>query len=402
MRITFLLTSSIDMAAGLRYFPLAKELVALGHQVVILALHPDISSCSQRKTELSGVKVQYVGQMHIRRYQGEVERFGPAELLRVLCRSTSAMTYHAMWSDTDVLHLGKPQPINGVAALLGGRFWRKAPLYLDCDDYEAQANVFAAEWQSKVFAFFEDLMPRFARGITVNTPYLRDRNVALGFPRDRIVYVPNGVDRDDIAAIQEEAVERLRRELGLGEAGVVAYVGHMGLVNHPVDLLLEAFAHVNREYRQARLLLVGGGEDLGLLRAQASALGLAHKVIFVGHVSHDLALRYLKMADISVDPVHDDPVARARSPLKIFESMAVGTPVVTGDVGDRRNILGNGKAGLLVNPGDSQALAEGILELLRDEDRLRTAVDMALEVREKYYWDVLVREFVRVYNVRQE
>ncbi len=70
--------------------------------------------------------------------------------------------------------------------------------------------------------------------------------------------------------------------------------------------------------------------------------------------------------EVSVEPVYDDLAARARSPLKILESLAVGTPVVAGDVGDRREMLYDGQAGLLVKPGDSDALATGILALLQD------------------------------------
>ena len=106
---------------------------------------------------------------------------------------------------------------------------------------------------------------------------------------------------------------------------------------------------------------------------------------------------YLAMADVSVDPVYDDVVARARCPLKLFESMAVGTPVVTGDVGDRRDILDGGRAGTLVNPGDIQALANGILTVVRDSDQAQAMREAALRLRERYYWDELVKEFVKVY-----
>jgi glycosyltransferase involved in cell wall biosynthesis len=91
--------------------------------------------------------------------------------------------------------------------------------------------------------------------------------------------------------------------------------------------------------------------------------------------------------------------ARARSPLKVFESFAVGTPVVTGDVGDRRNILGDGEAGMLVNPGDAHALAKGIVTVLRDRDRAQAMGEAALRLRERYYWDVLVQDFVEVYGL---
>jgi glycosyltransferase involved in cell wall biosynthesis len=231
----------------------------------------------------------------------------------------------------------------------------------------------------------------------VNTRFTQERNAALGFPADKIVYVPNGVDRDRFAKVDPAKAQALRRELGLESKKVVAYVGSMSLVNHPVDLLLEAFAIVRRRCDDAVLILVGGGEDYDFLRRRAEELGSGEAAIFVGRVRPEAAPYYLAMADVSADPVHDDLTARARSPLKLFESMAVGTPVVTGDVGDRRNILGDGKAGLLVEAGDAQALAEGILAILEDSDLAHAAQEAALRLREKYYWHVLVRDFVKVY-----
>lgn len=399
MKITFLLTMGLERPSGLRYFPLAKELVRLGHKVRVLALHPNLRSCEQRRTQIEGVDVHYVGQMHAPKAEGHVTRFGPWRLTRVVFASTLGMLREVAKTPADVLHLGKPQPINGSAALLGGKLLRATPLYLDCDDYEAGANVFSARWQRKIFAAFEDNLPRFTEGITVNTTFLRERYIDMGYPTRRIVHVPNGIDADRFRALKDTQADRIRARLGVDNQRVVAYVGSLTFVNHRVDLLLDAFALVARECTEAVLLLVGGGADLEASRLQAQSLGLEKRVIFVGRVSPSVAPYYLKIADVSVDPVHDDAVARARSPLKIFESMAVGVPVVTGDVGDRRNILADGKAGLLVNPGDRQALAEGILQLLHDEDRRRAMAEMALEVRERYYWDVLVKDFVSVYDM---
>jgi glycosyltransferase involved in cell wall biosynthesis len=70
---------------------------------------------------------------------------------------------------------------------------------------------------------------------------------------------------------------------------------------------------------------------------------------------------------------------------------------VTGDVGDRREILG--EAGILVTPGSSDALAEGVMRVLGNEmDRLRMA-ESARSRCERYYWDRLVHDFARVYDL---
>ena len=419
MNITFLLTQSLEDPSGLgRYFPLAKELARLGNQVSILALHPDLGSLSQRRLQVGGVEVHYVGQMHVRKVGSQKTYFSTLGLMRVALASSLQMSIRALLTEADVIHLAKPHPINGVAAM-GTKLLRRKRLYLDCDDYEADSNLFSGQWQRSVVTLFEDNLPRFVSGMTVNTRFTQERNVALGFPKDKIVYVPNGVDRDRFANVDPEKVRSLRRELGLEGKKVVVYVGSMSLANHPVDLLLQAFAIVSRQRSDAVLVLAGGGQDYDFLRRRAAELGLGEIAIFVGRVKPEVVPYYLALADVSADPVHDDLTARARSPLKIFESFAVGTPVVTGDVGDRRDILGapprspptlrqcsgqalGGKfcdeeAGMLVEAGDAQALAEGILAILEDSDLAHAMKEAALRLRERYYWDVLVQDFVKVY-----
>lgn len=397
MRIVFLLTQDLESPSGLgRYYPLAKELVKLGHEVNILALHPAIDTLAQRRVKREGVHVHYVGQMHVRKEGNFKIYFNTFQLLAVAMASAIHMAWESSLIEADVFHLGKPQPINGLAALLGAKLLRGKPLYLDCDDYEAESNRFQNKWQKKIVACFEDNLPKFAEGLTVNTLFTKERNIALGFPEERIVYVPNGVDRQRFNNIEIREVERLRLEWGAEDKKIVIYVGSLSLINHPVDLLLRAFAIVSLEIPKAVLFVVGGGEDFEILKHQADALGLSDRVIFIGRIKPEEVPYYFKMADVSVDPVIDDFIARARSPLKIFESLAVGTPVVTGDVGDRRAIL-DGRAGILVEPGKADALAEGILTILADENRTKAMSESALELCEKYYWDVLVRDFVKVY-----
>ncbi len=186
MRIAFLLSQSIECPSGLgRYFPLAKELVRLGHEVTILALHPDYAHARQAFRQ-DGVAVRYVGQLHVKK-RGTIKRyFGPGELARVAVRGALCLTRAALSTDADVYHLGKPQPINGTAALIGARLRGRA-LYVDCDDYEARSNRFQNRWQQRVVQLFEDHLPRFCRGITTNTRFTQARYEALGYASERIV-----------------------------------------------------------------------------------------------------------------------------------------------------------------------------------------------------------------------
>jgi hypothetical protein len=171
MRIVLLLTSGIDRPVGARYMPICAELVRRGHHVRILALHPDFAHCPMRRFVRHGVEIWYVGQMHTRKNTTIPSQFSPLALLYVLVTSTLGMIWGIICSPADVYHLGKPQPVNGLAALIGVLLLQRQRFYVDCDDDEVQSNRLTAHWQRWVFGFWQWLLPRLAVGVTVNTQF---------------------------------------------------------------------------------------------------------------------------------------------------------------------------------------------------------------------------------------
>jgi len=397
VRITFLLTQSLESPSGLgRYWPLARELVRLGNQVTMLAFHHDYARASEHRFVCDGVQVVYVGQMHVSKRGNLKTYYGPARLLWITALGTLRMTWAAIRTPNDAIQLCKPHPMNGIAALIASML-KRCPVYLDCDDHEAASNRFDGRWQRWVVASFEDWLPRIACRITVNTRATERRLIQLGVPAERIIYVPNGVARSRSVRPHGEAVDALRQRFDLQGRKVVLYVVSMSLSSHPVDLLLEAFAGVRAREPSAVLVLVGGGEDYAVLQRQSERLGLVDCVRFVGRVPPARVPLYYGLADVTVDPVQDDAAARARSPLKVVESLAAGVPVVTGDVGDRQAMLALG-GGLLVAPGDPRALAEGLLAVLGDHALQARLAAQANQAKEQHYWDVLVSDFWRAYG----
>ncbi len=400
MKISFLCTSSLEYPSPRgRWWPLACELAKRGHEPQLIMLHHTYAAVpvAKRHELRHGVVLQYVGQMHVYGPVGQRQYFGLGELIRVSLQSTVALLRATLRTGCDLVHVCKPQPINGLAGLLAARLLRR-PLYIDCDDYEAGGNRFSAAWQMRLVRLFEDRLPRHAAGVTVNTHFIEQRYLALGLPAERLVYVPNGVAAQALVAPRRH-VEGLRRALGLQGQAVVAYVGTLSQTTHNVGLLLDAFALVARRLSHVRLLLVGDGEDRAALHARAQRLGIAEHTLFVGAVPAHAVPTYLALATCSVDPVADDGVARGRSPLKIVESLALGVPVVTGDVGDRREMLGD-KAGVIVAPGDAQALAEGMMSVLQDAALQAKLATGASEQSLAYRWASLADDWLAVYAQR--
>lgn len=394
LRIVFVMTAGMERPPGIRYFNIARQLVRQGHSVRILALHPDLVRCPTRRYVQDGVEVWYLGQMHSQKRGNQTQHFGLFALLRVLLLSTLGLIWGILNSPADVYHVCKAQPVNGLAACVGVIMLRGRRFYLDCDDDETHSNRLSPA-QRKVFAFWEWLLVRVAAGCTVNTRFYERRCRAAGV--DRLVYVPNGVDGQRFRS-PTAWVTGLRSALRLDDSRVIAYFGSIAFQNHPVDLLLDAFALVRQRAADARLLVIGAGEDLPALDAQAERLGIANDVRLIGYLPQVALPAFLALADVSVDPVHDDSVARARSPLKLYESMAMGVPVVTADVGDRAEWLDHGAAGVLVAPGDAAALADAICTLLDDPVRRRQLADRAsLAAATSYAWSTLAAQWLTVY-----
>jgi glycosyltransferase involved in cell wall biosynthesis len=399
MQIVFLLTQDLESPSGLgRYWPMAKEMVRLGYEVTILALHSNYGSLEDHEKDFQreGVRICYVGQMHVRKVGSHKYYFSATRLVRVALLGSLQLFRAALRTGADAYHIGKPHPMNSLAGLVASRL-RGKPLYLDCDDYESASNRFGGAWQRWIISQFEDSMPHVSKRITTNTLFTVHRLTELGIPRERIVYVPNGVERSRFSHILDDDVKELSGHLDLTGKRIILYVGSMSLANHAVDLLLEGFVAVREVEPTAELLLVGGGEDYDALRARAHVLGIADAVHFTGRVPPSRVPLYYALADVSVDPVRDDPTSRARYPLKIVESLACGTPVVTSDVGDRSQILGEPSAGFMAAPGDAASLAQAILRVLRGGE---SAYEQQLSDRDadqSLYWDRLVKDFVRAY-----
>jgi glycosyltransferase involved in cell wall biosynthesis len=397
MRIAFLLTQSLDSPSGLgRYSPLSRELVKLGHEVEIYALHPDWDSLQQKQFVDQGVSVYYVAPMHVQKRGSVKSYYSTPVLIKVSYHATWKLIQAALHSPAEIVHIGKPHPMNAIAGLVA-KYLKHKIVFLDCDDIESASNRFSSPWQRWTIDLFEKKMPHRVHFVTTNTRYQRERLLAQGIPVNRVIYLPNGVDLQRFTPPDPVQLAELKERLGLQNKRVVTYIGSLSLPSHRVDLLVEAFCEVLKSIPEALLLLVGGGEDVESLQTLVGELGIAPGVRFCGRIDPDQVGLYYHLAEVSVDPVDDTEAARGRSPLKLFESWACGIPFVTADVGDRRSLLGSPPAGILVQPGNRDSLAKSIIKALQDRKLSDELVELGESRVRLYSWDKLATQLESTY-----
>jgi glycosyltransferase involved in cell wall biosynthesis len=224
---------------------------------------------------------------------------------------------------------------------------------------------------------------QMADGYVTITAALREELKEKLGARPRTAVIPDGVriDHDGNRARPQSD----NREVRDG-SGVVAYAGHL-YAWKGVDVLLEAIARLPR----ARGLIVGGHSaepDLARTKSVAERLGIGGRVTFTGLVEPARVAPLLTQADVLVLPNPASAIStRYTSPLKLFEYMAAGRPIVSSDLPSIREILRDGVNALLVPPGDPSALASAIDRLLTDPELALRLARAALDDVPNYSWD---------------
>jgi glycosyltransferase involved in cell wall biosynthesis len=208
--------------------------------------------------------------------------------------------------------------------------------------------------------------------------------------------VPNGVDTHVFTPRPREAT---RGKLGLGVLPLFVCAGRLEL-NKGTHHAIRALARLGDRGHPARLVVLGSGPDQERLEALARELGLAQSVVFTGPQPHDVLARYLAAADAFVFPTELNEAA----PHAPLQALACGTPVIASSVGSIPELINSpGKNGLLVRPGESEALAAAMQRVLADADlQRRLSLGGLARIRSEYTLETMVDRTLGVYQFARE
>lgn len=236
-----------------------------------------------------------------------------------------------------------------------------------------------------------------------SAPYAVSEGVARwanGLSARPIPVVANGVDPERFAAPVRRGSGRIGDGTRTGSASgrdevVVGFVGTFRPW-HDLDRVVDAVATVGRRpgAPRLRLLLVGDGPGLGGTLGRAAACGVA--VESTGSVPADVVPELLGRMDVGLAAY--PPGERYFSPLKVFEYLAAGVPVVASAVGGLDRLLESGREAFLSRPGDHAALAEHLRVLCTDPGRRRAMGEAGRRAAvERHSWShVLDRVMARL------
>jgi L-malate glycosyltransferase len=192
--------------------------------------------------------------------------------------------------------------------------------------------------------------------------------------------VPNIVD---LSQFQYRGRNPIRPHL-ICTRGFHAYYG--------IDVVMRAFASVQKEYPGAQLDLVGTGTLEHRIRSLVAALNLPN-VRFLGAISRKEIGACYGAADIFVNASNLDNM-----PVSVLEAFAAGTPVATTAPEGMKYVVSHERTGLLSPPGDATALAQNILRILNDPELAARLAQNAFEESKRYRWTAVRTQWMNVYR----
>jgi glycosyltransferase involved in cell wall biosynthesis len=237
---------------------------------------------------------------------------------------------------------------------------------------------------------------RFSDKIVAVTPGIKANiESAYQIPGDKITVVPNGANTSLFKPLEQD---KCRKDLGLDpETPYVCFVGNLAPWQG-VEYLVKAAPSILSRYPDCYFLIVGDGVMKNELLNLSRDLGIEDRFIFTSVVPYDRVPVYINASDVCAAPFILARNAKiGLSPLKLYEYMACGKPVVASNISGVADTLEASKGGIPVPPENPEALAEAILKLLENQE-LR--VDMGSKglsyVTENYSWYSVAKRVERV------
>lgn len=378
---------------SVRALPLAQALARRGHAVTVVVPPWDNPVESGREFCSGGVKVA-----NIRLPRGILVYYHLAITLRLLRR--------ALAERPDVVHFFKPKGYAGLAAMalgfLKGVRLSHARIVMDSDDWEGKGgwNELGAYtwWQRAIFVFQESWGLRKAERVTVASRALEAMVEGIGVPRERILYLPNGVPAERMST--REGRDAIRKQYQLGDGPVLLL--YTRFFEFCQERLVEILRRALDQVPDVRLLAVGEGffGEENSLKRLAAAAGLLDHIRFAGWVDSERLGDYFAAADVAMYPMEDTLVNRTKCPVKLVELLGSGVPVVADRVGETAEYIESGETGLLVEPGKSEEFATAAVRLLKDEALRRC---LGKKAKERTWamnsWDKLVDVALKAYEL---
>ena len=276
----------------------------------------------------------------------------------------------------DVVIASSPQLLVGLSGWWLAR-WKRVPFVFEVRDLwpESLAAVGMGKTNSllhRSLAKIAGFLYRHADRIVVVTTAFEDYLVEhWRVPREKISVIENGVETQLFAPEPSsgKAAIALRKELAMEGKFVVSYIGTMGMA-HGLETIIAAASQLRETNPEIIFLMLGEGAEKERIAALARESGL-NNLRIVDQRPREKIPAYICASDVCLVLLKKTDLFKTVIPTKMLEFMSCARPVILGVDGQARAILEEARGGLVIEPENSDALAEAIRYLATNREAAR-------------------------------
>lgn len=298
------------------------------------------------------------------------------------------------WLDRhDAVVATSPQPFAGLAGITVARL-RGVPFVFEIRDLWPESLVAMGQLDTSVLVTVLDRMTDFlyahADRIAITAPGMQEVVVDAGGDPDHVWLQPNGIDHTEF---DPEIAEEIAEAELFDDRFVLSYVGTVGRAQG-LEVVLDVAARLEETgYDDVLFAFIGFGSRYEELSRRADKRGLDN-VIFLGRRPKSEVPNYLHASDGAFIHTESDEVFETMIPMKLYEALGAGLPVVLGASGDAVEIMNRADAGIAVTPGDADAIVDAVQQLRDDPDRCREYGEKGRRyVIENHSWNALATTY---------
>ncbi len=227
--------------------------------------------------------------------------------------------------------------------------------------------------------------------VTISNSSLEKMRKYYGVSKEKVRIVPNGVDKEKFKPAGDRAAAK--RQFGLDDKPVVLFVGSL-IPRKGLHFLVEAAKKIVKQQADAKFVIVGDGPLKNQLLSDLGKANLSRNFTFLSGLTEDALAAVYGCADVFVLPSIQEGQG-----IVLLEAQASAKPVVAFNVGGVNEAVLRGETGLLVDRGDSDALADALLKLLLDDSlNEKMGAKGRRFVVENFTWDVCAERMLSVYS----
>lgn len=386
-------------AAATRLEALTTRWAAAGHEVTVLTPTPDYPDGEfydgydngwLRREQHNGVNVVMTKSIPAAPGDHLVRR-----VFKYLWFTIVAVLVSVFWLDRrDLVVATSPQPFAGLAGLISARV-RGVPFVFEIRDLWPESLVAMGEIDNPTVIRLLDVLTDFlyahADRVSVVAPGMKQVVAEGGAASEDVWLHTNGIDHELFDPATAGSVDE--QEL-FADHFVLSYVGTVGKAQG-LEVVLDVADYLQDQddYSDVRFVFIGFGSRYDQLAAQAERRNMDN-IVFLGRKPKSEIPDYLFASDVAFIHTAGREAFETMIPMKLYEALAAGLPVVLGAAGDAVEILNRANAGIAVTPGDAAAIGEAVETLYANTDLRDQYGDNGREyVVENHSWDAIATAY---------